>query len=393
MKRNINGIYFFILILIFGLIMAYISSFDVLYYVDTNKYFKNVTNKESNTLTKLLDEQDKTSNMIKEASQSDKYSLDNPFILVNPYKVNPLSAIMVFKTKESVSVELYINDLLMTTFSSSTEHIIPIYGLYSNTNNFVTLKTSNNDTNTVKITTEEYDSNIGNINISKELNGNSNMFLLGSLNKSENTLRGFDYNANLVYYLKLDYISSFSIINDKWLLTYNQEYSNKELSNDLILQMDYLGHIESISENNNKILYTHNQSIDNQDYLSISGNLYNKNTKNYFLVTRINNIRGKNYSSLYTKKIEDYLDKAKLYDKKVNININGNRIDTNINIEEKNVSMLLVSKNSKYTYMYYLVYNGGMFDNSFVFDKKGEYSLFLKIDENYYNLNTIINIE
>ena len=67
------------------------------------------------------------------------YTLDNPNIIENPYANSPLTALILFETDYSTKVTVKIlskeNSSLENTYSEDTKHIIPIYGLYPNTEN------------------------------------------------------------------------------------------------------------------------------------------------------------------------------------------------------------------------------------------------------------------
>lgn len=71
------------------------------------------------------------------------YTLDNPLVIVNPYETSPLTAMVVFTTDEPAEITVQIAgktpDVSVThTFGSfGTEHIIPVYGLYPDSVNFV----------------------------------------------------------------------------------------------------------------------------------------------------------------------------------------------------------------------------------------------------------------
>lgn len=73
------------------------------------------------------------------------YTIDKPNIILNPYKNSPLSALIIFETKEKVQSTLTVHgkDKLTTftkTFEKSKIHYLEVYGLYPNKNNKVTIK-------------------------------------------------------------------------------------------------------------------------------------------------------------------------------------------------------------------------------------------------------------
>lgn len=73
------------------------------------------------------------------------YSIDNPKIVVNPYKIAPLSALIMFETKDSVKVDVYLENKdgekykLYSEELETKEHYLDIYNLYANFDNKVIL--------------------------------------------------------------------------------------------------------------------------------------------------------------------------------------------------------------------------------------------------------------
>ncbi len=76
------------------------------------------------------------------------YTIDKPNIILNPYKNSPLTALIIFETKEEVTPTITVHgkDKLTTftkTFDKSKTHYLEIYGLYPNKNNKVTVEYQN----------------------------------------------------------------------------------------------------------------------------------------------------------------------------------------------------------------------------------------------------------
>jgi len=64
------------------------------------------------------------------------YTPDDPLVVIDPYGLSPLTAVAVFKTAEAVRVSVLVQgktqsaDISFDFEGYSTEHIVPIYGLY-----------------------------------------------------------------------------------------------------------------------------------------------------------------------------------------------------------------------------------------------------------------------
>ena len=73
------------------------------------------------------------------------YTIDKPSVILDPYKVSPLTALILFETKSKVSPKVTImgHDELTTythTFSKEKEHYLPIYGLYADSDNEIIIE-------------------------------------------------------------------------------------------------------------------------------------------------------------------------------------------------------------------------------------------------------------
>lgn len=73
------------------------------------------------------------------------YTIDKPSVILDPYKVSPLTALILFETKSKVSPKVTImgHDELTTythTFSKEKKHYLSIYGLYADSDNEVVIE-------------------------------------------------------------------------------------------------------------------------------------------------------------------------------------------------------------------------------------------------------------
>ena len=80
--------------------------------------------------------------------KSSGYTIDNPNIILNPYEISPLTALVIFETADEVEPTVIINGkdkntTFTNTFESNKVHYLPIYGLYPDYNNEITIKYGN----------------------------------------------------------------------------------------------------------------------------------------------------------------------------------------------------------------------------------------------------------
>lgn len=76
---------------------------------------------------------------------SEGYTLDQPNIILDPYEISPLTALIIFETDEEVAPTVTIvgKDELSTfthEFESNTVHYLPIYGLYADSENEIIIE-------------------------------------------------------------------------------------------------------------------------------------------------------------------------------------------------------------------------------------------------------------
>lgn len=76
---------------------------------------------------------------------SEGYTVDNPNIILNPYEISPLSALIMFESDKPTSVKLTVKGKadsfdIVQDFSEKKEHYLPVYGLYPDYNNEVVLE-------------------------------------------------------------------------------------------------------------------------------------------------------------------------------------------------------------------------------------------------------------
>ena len=116
----------------------------------------------SNQLISIRDSQLQTDEMMLRELDSDAYSLENPLIVNDPYGLSPLTALLLFKTREPQKMAIHVagdTPLAEVDYAFegyNTEHILPVYGLYPGRENEVTLtaRKKDGDVQTVHLSIE-----------------------------------------------------------------------------------------------------------------------------------------------------------------------------------------------------------------------------------------------
>lgn len=239
-------------------------------------------NKESIALKELLDMLDiqkKTDKMLLAELKSGEYSFENPLIVLDPYGISPLSALILFSTDEPSMISLEISaksgllaDSAIADFLSDsyiTEHVIPVYGLYADSENEIklTLTTKNQQTyeRIVKITTESLITNLSDTEIITSMKDSLHYqpgfnFSYAGLDGA-GTKKAFDSQGNIRWYFSTRMYSGASQFIDS-----NHIYLKpREQTLNLIYRMNLMGRIEEIyyapQKTSHDIFITDNNSM------------------------------------------------------------------------------------------------------------------------------------
>ncbi|MCU6735865.1 aryl-sulfate sulfotransferase [Diplocloster agilis] len=92
--------------------------------------------------------------------EAGNYTLDNPLVKYNAYLVNPLSAVVLFKTEEETAIKVTVlgktpQANIYHTFPRAKTHVLPIVGLYSDYTNKVEISAYQGRTTVVEIQTPD----------------------------------------------------------------------------------------------------------------------------------------------------------------------------------------------------------------------------------------------
>ena len=200
----------------FGLVIAMLILF---FYQPSSNQVETVLD----TLT-LQQEIDQT---LSQTIEEGIYSFDEPYVILNPYQNSPLSALIAFSTNEEVSVTLTVPGLdehstFTQQFESSKTHLVPVYGLYADTLNQITLSLSDGQTKIIEIQTDPLPEDFTlptDVYANKEKLGNELYFLTPS---SDGYTAAYDVNGDV-----------------RWFLTTKNVWDIKRLSNgNLLLSSD-----------------------------------------------------------------------------------------------------------------------------------------------------------
>lgn len=244
-------------------------------------------------LDDLISRQEEMDSKIEKYINSSAYTIEKPKIIINPYEISPLTALIIFKTKEETAIEVYVNDNLLVKTEKEINHAIPIYYLRENFDNIVKIIANKEDyTYTLKTNKLDFDTKT---EITE--NKDANYKYLVSSSTSGLSYSMIDSNGNIIWHLNL-YSQGMleELPNGNFIISTEEFVTENDISNITgIYEMDYLGKI--IKRIDTKYLYHHDFEVLDDNTLLVAGS--NNPNHAMSIVYRL---------SLETGEIIDYID-------------------------------------------------------------------------------------
>lgn len=172
----------------------------------------------------LITRQNRAEKEFLAAFEAEKPTLENAHVLVNPYFINPLCALILFKSEKPASATMTLHgkrnarENIVHTFPEGTSHAIPVIGLYEGIATDVTVELSTGEKKTFSIMSQPLPEDVcrcRNINTSMDYFGNNFMFLTPA---GKNLPTAYDYMGDI-----------------RWLLTENTMFDIKRVKNGNIM--------------------------------------------------------------------------------------------------------------------------------------------------------------
>ena len=200
-------------------------------------------NKEVKVVSSLIDEESK----LEEDFPTELKDIDNADVIVNPYEISPLTALIIFKTEESVSPKVTIEgeDELTTfthTFDEGKEHYLPIYGLYPDRDNTVVVEYGD-VRKEFTITTEALPDDFvlpTSVDANKDELNNDLYFFTPS---SSGYTCAYDVNGSVRWYLTTNSIWEINRLDNGHLMVSTERLVNSPYYMTGLYEMDMLGKI------------------------------------------------------------------------------------------------------------------------------------------------------
>lgn len=175
------------------------------------------------------------------------YTVDEPNIIVDPYGVSPLTALIAFETPEKVSPKIIIKgkDELSTfshTFNEDTTHYLPVYGLYADKNNNVQMVVGDKVLD-FKIKTASLPKNMpipSEVKAQKDKLSNELYFFTPS---SNGYTVAYDVNGDVRWYLTTDATWEIGRLKNGHLLVSSERLLNPPYYTTGLYEIDLLGKV------------------------------------------------------------------------------------------------------------------------------------------------------
>lgn len=208
---------------------------------------RNMNTKEIDVVTSLTE----TQKELESEFTSKGYTIDNPNIILNPYEISPLTALVVFESKTSITPKVTIvgkdeSSTFTHTFTKGKKHYLPIYGLYADYDNEIIIEYEENGTKinkTLTIKTEPLPENMvlpTSVYADKENLGNDLYFYTPS---STGYTCAYDINGDVRWYFTNYALWKIDRLANGHLLVSTERLINSPYYMTGLYEMDLLGKI------------------------------------------------------------------------------------------------------------------------------------------------------
>lgn len=192
----------------------------------------------------LIAKQEKLENKFLEKTN---YTMEHPNIILDPYDISPLTALVIFETSDLTAPKVTVkgkdeNTTFTKTFTPSKKHILPIYGLYPDTNNEVTIE-CNGKKNVFYIKTDPLPEDFAlptKVISNKEELGNELYFVTPS---SDGYVAAYDVNGDVRWYLNESFTWDIKRLNNGNILLSSNRLINPPYYMTGLMEMDLLGKV------------------------------------------------------------------------------------------------------------------------------------------------------
>ena len=176
-----------------------------------------------------------------------KYTFEEPKVILNPYGTSPLTALVIFETKDLTTPTIKVhgkdsNTTITNTFKPAKKHVLPIYGLYADYENKVTISINGNN-KTITIKTDKLPEDFvlpTSTYANKNQLGDELYFVTPS---SKGYTAAYDINGDVRWYLNENFLWDIQRLNNGHLLLSTNRLINPPYYTTGLMEMDLLGKV------------------------------------------------------------------------------------------------------------------------------------------------------
>ncbi len=176
-------------------------------------------------------------------------ALNDAHVIVNPYIINPLSALILFKTAKKVTATMTVHgknnarEDIVKSFGENTSHAIPVIGLYEGICTKVSVSLSSGECKEFCIKGEALPADVcrcRNVMTSHDYFGNDFMFLTPA---GKNLPTAYDYKGEIRWMLNINTMFDLKRLKNGNILTGTHRYSRMPYNSTGLFELTLLGKI------------------------------------------------------------------------------------------------------------------------------------------------------
>lgn len=199
-------------------------------------------------ISHLVERQYEQETAMRKELEGGNYTAEHPYVVVNPYFVNPLTALLLFNTEKEEAVTLTVKGKeaagdITHTFPKAKEQILPVLGLYPEYDNTVVITLEDGTAYNVTVTTEKIENmpyQADYINTTSDYMNGQLMFVTPA---GDSLAGGYDYRGDCRWHLVEPFIFDMKPAANGRILIGSNRLLNMPYYTAGVCEMDLVGKI------------------------------------------------------------------------------------------------------------------------------------------------------
>lgn len=199
-------------------------------------------------ISHLVERQYEQEMAMRKELEGGNYTAEHPYVVVNPYFVNPLTALLLFNTEKEEAVTLTVKGKeaagdITHTFPKAKEQILPVLGLYPEYDNTVVITLEDGTAYDVTVTTEKIENmpyQADYINTTSDYMNGQLMFVTPA---GDSLAGGYDYRGDCRWHLVEPFIFDMKPAANGRILIGSNRLLNMPYYTAGVCEMDLVGKI------------------------------------------------------------------------------------------------------------------------------------------------------